>query len=429
MAFVPKVNALLADRGATFANYFVTLSTCCPSRASILRGQYPHNHGVNTNLGPSGGFPKFHAEGFESSTIATWLKSAGYRTALMGKYLNDYPGTGSTTYVPPGWDVWFAVMGPPWALGIDVAYYDYVVNENSTNVRYHVTPPEYETDVLRNAALAFICAEASDSEPFFLYLTPYAPHEPATPAPRHVGAFAGVTVPHTPSFNEADVSDKPVAIRSLPLLGPDTIALMDTLYEHQLESLQGVDDMLQAIVDVLTSTHQLDNTYIFYSSDNGYHMGQHRLGAGKATIYEEDIHVPLVVRGPGIPAGAVYQQLVANIDLAPTFAELAGAAVPAFVDGRSLVPILTGDGAVWRKGLLFELQGTGISNGAIRTGRYLYRRVGTAREMYDLIADPYELQNIALTADSTLEAGLDAWLTQLKPCVGAICRAVEDSVF
>ena len=205
MAYMPQLRSLLVNQGLTFSNAFVTRSLCCPSRASILRGQYAHNHQIQSNHLPDGGFEKFTELGLDTSTIATWLQAAGYRTVLIGKYLNGIRG--SSTYVPPGWDEWYGA--------VTEAYFNYKLNENGAIVAYGRDPEDYLTDVLSGKATDFI---RRTTAPFFIYLTPHAPHEPAIPAPRHVGAFAGWIAPRPPSFNEADVSDKPTWIRDIPLL-------------------------------------------------------------------------------------------------------------------------------------------------------------------------------------------------------------------
>ncbi|MDP9363610.1 MAG: sulfatase, partial [Chloroflexota bacterium] len=350
---MPNVMSLLRDQGTTFENFFVTTPLCCPSRASILRGQYAHNHGVLRNVKKGrkpGGFPTFLELGREGSTVATWLHDAGYRTALVGKYLNQYPEGAEPGHVPPGWDEWSAE-----ARG---QYFNYRLNENGTVVRYGRDPGDYQTDVLAAKATDFVARSAVDDRPFFLYLAPHAPHTPATPAPRHAEAFAGATAPRAPSFNEADVGDKPGWVRAAPALSADEIAGIDELHRQRSRSLLAVDDMVAALVDALRAGGALDDTYVLLTSDNGFHQGEHRLPGGKGDPYEASIRVPLLVRGPGVAAGGTVGELALNVDLAPTLAELAGATAPGFVDGRSLVPLLAGEPPpAWRRALLVELFG------------------------------------------------------------------------
>ncbi len=309
---MPHVKTLLAERGTTFSNFFVTNSLCCPSRSSILRGQYVHNHEALGNTTLLGGFEEFYALGHEDSTIANWLRAAGYRTSLIGKYLNNYPDTTAQNHVPLGWDHW---VSPVYNTGYQG--YLYVLSENGTLVPYGTEPRDYFNDVVSLMANVFIKEAARHRQPFFLYLATYAPHPPATPAPRYSTLFLNVTAPRTPSFNE-----------------------VDALYRRRLRFLQAVDEMVASLIGTLASIGQLDNTHIFFTSDNGFHLGQHRMREGEKNHYEEDIHVPLIVRGPGVPARHAVDHLAVEIDLAPTLAGLGGAAVPHFADGRSLVPLL-----------------------------------------------------------------------------------------
>src|SRR6478609_5429336 len=236
VAVMPNLKALVTDHGVTFKNYFASVSLCCPSRTTTLRGQYSHNTGVETNGGTNGGFETAHAKGVEQSTVATWLHGSGYRTALIGKYLNGYPNGVGPTYVPPGWDEWDSA-----ARGNAYSEYGYTLNENGKLVRYGNAPKDYGTDVYVNKADAFITRSAKAAKPFFVYLAVYAPHQPATPAPRDVGQFASAKAPRTPAYNEADVSDKPEWVRSLPLMSAATEARTDQLYRRRLRSLQAVD--------------------------------------------------------------------------------------------------------------------------------------------------------------------------------------------
>jgi len=445
-AFMPRLKALLIDQGVSFSNFFVSFSLCCPSRATILRGQYAHNTQILGNRPPDGGFEKFYSLGEENSTIATWLQAAGYRTMYVGKYLNGYPGDAALTYVPPGWDEWYsAVKGNPYS------EYNYTLNENGKLVSYGNTPEDYGTDVYARKAVDFIQRTAKEGKPFFIHLSVYAPHGPATPAPRHENLFPNAQAPRTPNFNEEDVSDKPAYIRNRPPLTSREIVQIDEQYRERLQSLQAVDDAIASLIDTLNATGQLDKTYIFFTSDNGFHLGNHRLALGKVAPYEEDIRVPLIVRGPGVPAGQTREHLVGNVDLAPTWAELAGAQAPAFVDGRSLVPLL---GEIppspesWRQAFLLEngdlaaqtrvlttepgdfarqIREAGIPPfRGLRTKDYLYVEYNTGeRELYDLTHDPYELENLVSTADPALLKRLSSWLAELRRCAGASCRAAE----
>jgi N-acetylglucosamine-6-sulfatase len=452
LPMMPHVRDLLVKQGMTFANSYVTTPVCCPSRASILRGQYAHNHGVLGNAGPSGGFTTFHALGREDSTVATWLHDAGYKTALVGKYLNGYPESGHPTFVPPGWDEWDALIGD------SGKYFRFDLNQNGRVVPYagridsseqrrgsadSRSPDIYSTDVLATKATDFVQQAGRSGEPFFLYVAPSAPHGPADPAPRDATAFATATAPRPPSFNEANVDDKPDWVRTAPLLSADEIAQIDALYRDRLRSLLAVDDLVAHLVETLRATGTLDQTYIVFTSDNGYQLGEHRIESAKRAAYEESIRVPLVVRGPGIQPGAVVDQLALNIDLAPTIAGWADVAIPAFVDGRSLAPLLKGDAAGWRQAFLVEHLDSRVDRAeegdnaptvptyvAVHTAGELYVEYqGGEREMYNLEADPYELSNIASMADRDLLTSLQGRLAQLRNCAGARCRTAEDAPF
>lgn len=451
LAQMPILQSKLAAKGVTFSNNFVSVSLCCPSRSTTLRGQYSHNTGVETNGGTNGGFATAHANGIESSTVATWLHGVGYRTALIGKYLNGYPNTVSDTYVPPGWDEWYSsVKGSPYS------EYNYTLNENGTLVSYGSRAADYGNTVYTKKTQDFMTRAALAGKPFFAYLAVYAPHAPSTPAPQDVDDFPGALAPRPPNYNEADVSDKPQWVQAKPLLTATQQANIDAKYRKRIQSLQAVDRSIGKLIATLKNNGQLANTYIVFTSDNGFHLGQHRLPQGKQTAYEEDIHVPLIVRGPGVPAGTTRAHITGNVDYAPTFAALAGASAPAFVDGRSLVSLLgTNPPAVstWRHNYLVEhwtqsgaeATGTGppepadldqvaapaAANGipelhAVRTARYTYTELVTGeKELYDHSVDPYELNNIAATASPTLLANLHAKLVALEGCAGATCRTAD----
>ena len=320
LADYPNIRKL-ASEGTTFENAFVTDPLCCPSRATILRGQYAHNHRIVGNWWPRGGSRKFRVLGLGGSTLATWVQDEGYRTVLIGKYMNDYYGR----RVPLGWDDWYAIAGN---------FRSTDLNENGRIVSYD--PKRHHLDdVLAQKAVGYVRDTSVDEQPFFMWLGTKAPHAPATPAPRHKNTFLDARLPRPPSFNEQDVSDKPEWVRDNLPLKLRRIAAMDSLYRDRLRSMLAVDDMIGRLVEALTESGELDNTYIFFTSDNGWHAGEHRLTPGKWTAYEEDIRVPLIVRGPGVPEGRELEHLVLNNDLAPTFVDLGGVTPPRF-RGRTL---------------------------------------------------------------------------------------------
>ncbi len=426
---MPQTRKLLAGQGLTFSNAFVTHSLCCPSRASILRGQYTHNHQVLTNIGPMGGFEKFRSQGHETSTIATWLQSGGYRTVLLGKYLNGYGNRGSEMYIPPGWDEWYGRLDK-------YSYYEYQMNENGKITSYGSANKDYYTDMLAGKAKDYVRRTANDSSPFFMYLAPLAPHSPYTPASRHENAYENARAPRSPSFDERDISDKPEWVRDMPRLGKD-VEKVDRTYQGRLRLLLSLDEMVAGLIEELRATGELDNTYVFFTSDNGYHLGEHRLSKGKRTAYEEALRVPLAVRGPGVPTGASAEQMALNIDFAPTIAELAGVPASEFVDGRSLAPLLDGSPPAtssWRSAFLVEHWSGGTTDvreaptyAGVRTQRHKYVEHATGdKELYNLDSDPYELENRYKTAQTARVEGLKSRLEALKGCAGEACREAED---
>jgi arylsulfatase A-like enzyme len=427
LAHMPRVRALLGEGGMTFARSYVTTPVCCPSRATLLRGQYAHNHGVLQNAGVEGGVRRFRALNLEQSTVATWLDAAGYRTAFFGKYLNGYSGDA----IPPGWNTWFAFVEP-------LRYFDYVVSDNGRRVFYGGAEQDYSTDVLADRVARHILASAGDSTPLFLYIATWAPHEYPVPARRHRGLFAGARAPRSPNFNEADVSDKPPAIRNRPLLDPATIADLDVFYQEYLGSLLAVDELVSAVVDALAAIGALDHTYVVFTSDNGLHVGQHRGRNGKGNPYEEDIRVPLLVRGPGIIPGIVNHNLVLNVDLAPTIAEIAGVEAPSFVDGQSLLPLLRTGGMVggaWRRQFLVEYWVFNADStarlqweAAHRGDSVFVRWTDGFRELYDLLGDPFQLDNAAPVSASGVLAEFELARQSLRSCRGTSCRQAGVSV-
>ncbi len=309
-------------------------------------------------------------------------------------------------------------------------------------MKYGDDPASYETDVFTDLAVDAIQRRAARPKPFFLWLTYFAPHvggprEPDDPpglrtpvaAPRDKGVLATEPLPQPPSFNEADVSDKPAAIRNRPPLGPDTIAALTSSYRQRLESLLAVDDGVGRIVAALRRAGVLDNTLIVFTSDNGFLQGEHRVVDGKQLVYEPSIRVPLVMRGPGVPRGAHLSQLVANVDLAPTILEAAHVPPGRTEDGRSLFPLLADPGLEWGRDILIERgPGGGPSGGrmftAVRTPRFAYAEYSTGeRELYDLASDPDELQNLdGNPAYATVESELAVELAGLRDCAGLTCQ-------
>jgi N-acetylglucosamine-6-sulfatase len=449
---MPQINSLLRDEGVSFEETFISHPLCCPSRSTLLTGLYDHNHNVRGNRPPDGGFLKFLSEGHEENTIGVRLQEGGYRTAFFGKYLNGYTAEDST-HVPPGWDEWYGKLQ-------EQKLYDYSLNENGEKVSYGSEPEDFFTDVLSGKATDFVRQAAPEDQPFFAYVAPTAPHDPTTPAERHKGTSPGEEAPRPPSFNEEDVSDKPRRIQNSDPLSEREISTIDNRYQKRLESMLAVHEMVASLVEELEAAEELDNTYIFFTSDNGFQQGEHRTRGGKDRPYEESVRVPFFVRGPGITPGSEVEELVVNTDFAPTFAELAGVEFPA--DGRSLRrscavknPRHGARPYCWRscqrrravekvrpsarlkKDKEGENESGGLSNTgpggspafeAIRTGTHKYVEYNDGeKELYDLEADPYELDNVYESADPSLVEDLETRFAELESCSGEGCREAEDA--
>ena len=429
MKVMQNVNSLIGAHGATFTNSFVNYSLCCPSRATFLTGQYAHNHGVWSNQAPTGGFQKFeqlHA----SSNLAVWLQSAGYHTAMIGKYLNNYE---NDPPVPPGWSEWHALAPDPYRA------YDYTLNNDGKLVNYGHRPADYQQDVLTRKALGFVDRRSLQPKPFFLWLTYTAPHSgpdhysdpnPPTncddapkPPPRYAHAFDSEPLPRPPDFDEPNVEDKPAAIRQRPRLNPSAITYIERNYRCELESLLAVDDGVKKLVAALKAKGVLNDTLVIYTSDNGFFHGEHRIVQGKMRIYEESIRVPLQMRGPGIPRGATIDPLVVNADLAPTIVDAANAQPSLVMDGRSLLPVTQHPATDRNRELLIEEP----SVKAIRTPRYVYAEYRNGdRELYDLQDDPFELRSRdRVPAYASAMATLRHRLRKLRSCAGAGCRVQQ----
>ena len=406
---MPTVQRRLVDHGIEFENGFVSNPLCCPSRASILSGVYSHLNGVYTNTarGPYGGFAAFD----DRSTLATWLQDEDYRTGLFGKYLNGY---GRDEYVPPGWDRWFATFD-------NGGFYDYRAVSDGTALRYGSDRSDYGTEVLARKTVSFING-TEPSTPLFTYFAPHAPHEPATAAPGDGRTFANLPRWRPDSYNERDVSDKPSYIRDAPRFDAAERREIDRFRRDQYQSLLAVDRAVGDIVQALEETDRLSNTLIVFMADNGMSWGEHRWRK-KAVPYEESIRVPFVIRfDPAIETPRTDEHLVVNVDLAPTFVQLAGSPVTGF-EGRSLVPLFGSTDVAWRTDFLLEhMTKSDGDHGVptycgVRTERYKYVRYSTGeQELYDLQRDPLELTN------SVRREGYSDVLRSLRERLRQLCR-------
>jgi arylsulfatase A-like enzyme len=432
LSVMHQTRRLLKRHGTTFKNSFATYPLCCPSRVTLLTGQYAHNHGVGSNNPPHGGYPAFRRKVNPKHTLPVYLHRAGYRTGLVGKYLNFY-GTTAPLEIPKGWDYWQALtLGEAWMYG-------YTLNSHGHLRRYGGSPSDYQTDVLSRKANRFLRRSAHRRRPFFLLLATGAPHEePASffkpnphrnprPAPRDRNHFRNRRLPRPPSFNEWKIGDKP----QLPFLRRHRLRRRDRrdltrLYRSRLESLLAVDDAVGRVVHTLRRSGELHNTVIIFTSDNGYLLGEHRQ-EGKELPYQESVRVPLIIRGPGFPRRARRHQLAANIDLAPTIVDLAHAGGRHRMDGTTLVRLARNPRRKRHRDILFERSRfEGKAYASVRTARYVFTRyAGHASELYDLRHDPYELKNRARAhAYAPVRKALLPRLRALRDCKRRPCRAV-----
>lgn len=445
---MPHVRAMMA-RGMSLRRHIVTDSLCCPSRSSIFTGRFPHDTGVFDNTPPDGGFAAFNAHGNQNHTFATALAAspARYRTAMMGKYLNGYsprgpsatPGVpGPPAPVPPGWTDW-AVAGNGYQ------EFDYDLNINGSLIEHHAhRRQDYLTDVLSQKGQAFISSAAAEHRPFLLELATFAPHGAvrgrqhghAVAAPRDRRLFPGATAGHNLAYDRQNTQPPRWLGRRAPL-NPTEKARLDFQYRKRLQAARGVDRMIGRLEVRLAQAGVAQDTYFVFTSDNGFHLGQHRLMAGKQTAFDHDIRVPFVVTGPGVAHGRRHQ-LTENIDLAPTFARLAGVAPPAGSDGHNLAPLLrpATQPRRWRHGALIEHHGPDVQAGdpdrqfnragnpttyeALRSAHSVYVEYRDGeREFYDLRTDRGELHNIYRGLPQRIKHRLHRRLLALERCHGA----------
>ena len=437
--FMPNLKAMQKE-GVTFNHYFVSNSLCCPSRSSIFTGRLPHNTGVETNTKPNGGYDAYieHDNAQESFCVA--LQNAGYKTAMMGKFLNGYL---PRQHQPlPGWTDWFVA-------GNGYRNFDYDINSNGQILHFGHDPDDYLTDVLSHRTDSLI--SAWKDHPFFIEIATFTPHGPFIPAPRHENLFNDQKAPRTPAFNKQADSLAPDWMRKLQSLGPKKIDRIDNIFRNRLRCILSIDEMLGNIRKVLEQTGGTTRTYIFFSSDNGYHLGDYSMLQGKQTPFDIDIRVPLVAIGPHVEKGSLQKTIVSNIDLAPTFAALAGVLLPGNPDGKDIQPLLSDEKAEkinpitigWRNFAIIEHRrvdydrndpdrqepedGVLPSYTALRFHDLLYIEYETGEiGCYDLKNDPYELKNIASALPVEKQKKLHSLLLAAKNCKGKNgCRGVQ----
>ncbi|RAH42610.1 sulfatase family protein [Aspergillus brunneoviolaceus CBS 621.78] len=457
-AYMPHTLAWIKDQGVEFQNHFVTTALCCPSRVSLWTGRQAHNTNVTDVHPPYGGYPKFVSQGFNDNFLPVWLQSAGYNTFYTGKLFNAHSVDSYNAPFVNGFN------GSDFLL--DPYTYSYW---NSTYQRNQEPPRSYEghytTDVITDKALGFLEDALQSDSPFFLTVAPIAPHtnvdvealqgipvmtEPL-PAPRHAHLFPDAKVPRTPHFNPAKLSGASW-VRNLELKNQSVIDYEDHLYRQRLRALQGVDELVDRLLTRLAASGEFQNTYIIYSADNGYHIGQHRLPPGKTTGYEEDIRVPFYIRGPGLPRGVSVDRVTTHIDIAPTLFELAGIPLRTDFDGTPM-PVARQTKSVAHEHVTVEYWGRAVlegefsrigphgtptmTNNTYKSARILspeynlYYSVwcNNDHELYDLSVDPYQMNNIYSHSGAkllgrplaTLIDRIDALLLVLKSCQGRTC--------
>ena len=424
LAHMPSTRRLIFDRGARFTDYYTNISLCCPARATLFTGKYAHNTGISGNAFPDG-FHGFHTGDERRRTFAVALRRrAGYRTSLIGKYLNEYPFVDSAprhavrpTFVPRGWSDWAVPVRGQYGASYDINL--------DGRIRHREGPANYLGDVMMRRAVRQIEGNRDDRGLALMlsFLGPHAP-APASPVERNnralVQRLSRVHYPRTPDFNEQDVSDKPRWVRDEPRLGPTARRAVDRAYRRQLLSVTSIDRHIRVVVDALRRTGQLDDTYLVFTSDHGFHMGNHRLKAGKNLPYVIDSHVPFAIRGPGIAPGTVVGRVTGPTDVAPTFADMAGVRLPWVHDGESVLPLAKGQtpeawkhwvlvrhgrpyggSAATRPEPLLRAEAIGgVKRPAFRGvigSRWRYVRYGGPREeeeLYDHLADPHQVRNI-----------------------------------
>src|SRR5438046_4253631 len=433
---MPNVKKELTDSGVTFTAGHVTTSLCCPSRTSILTGEYAHRTGIHDNSPPDGGAEVFD----DHCTLARWLKAQNYQTGFVGKYLNGYASL--SPCIPPGYD--------DWHVQVQVKYYEYDLNDNGVITHFDSQEADYSGDVMTQRAVDFIHGNPP-SKPFFLHLSQKAPHGPATPAMRHIGLFDGIA-PFRPPNYAAVPTNGPAWVQALTwdTRGCDTCPAnkkcdaceTDKFRQMQLESLQAVDEGVGAIMQALRDIGEDDNTLVVYLGDNGFSWGSHRWKP-KQCPYEECMHVPMIMRYPPlVTAPRIDDRFVLNIDLAPTFVELAGAVVPPThtINGASVVPLLAGGPAPWRDDMRNEhWNGQIPTNGLVKQGRcsattsticttsadcsggqacYMWKYIEYVTgesELYNNTTDPYELTSETNNAaDAAVKAALVTRLHELQ---------------
>jgi arylsulfatase A-like enzyme len=382
LSSMPNVQALLAAQGTTFNEAYISFPLCCPSRATMMSGLYMHNHGVRGNLPPNGSWLKFRSH--ESNDLPVWLQNDGYYNVHIGKYMNGYGATDGILPVPGGWSEWYGKVSE------DALYFNYqLIEKTGPSATPHITfygdqPSDYQTDVFTDRAVNFVDDHGVADQPFWLNLWFNSPHGPFDPAPRDLHRLAGTPLPKLPAFNEKNMSDKPKWLRrqAKKRITKKQAELIDNERRRQEEQLISVDQAVGKLVQSLKDQGILDDTYIIFSSDNGFFRGEHRITSGKYLPYDPASRVPLIIRGPGIPAGGASDELVWNGDIPQTILQIASGSQDDTLDGRSLLPFAQEPGRRTTRPVLLEGDtgpgGTGAESAQSSAARAREARVGVA---------------------------------------------------
>ncbi|XP_071121002.1 N-acetylglucosamine-6-sulfatase-like isoform X1 [Mytilus edulis] len=334
---IVKTNKLIGDHGMLFNSMYVASPLCCPSRSSILTGKYVSSHKAYNNSIVGGCSSPEWQKTQEIDAFPVYMKNQSYTTFFAGKYLNQYgfTATGGVEHIPPGWDWWNGLVG-------NSRYYNYHLSVNGTKEAHGSDPnKDYLTDLINRRATEFLYQQSTEAGPFFMMLSTPASHAPFTPAPKYKDNFADKQAPRTSSYNIHGKDKHWLIEQALNPMPNDTVTTIDDIFRNRWRTLLSVDDMVENVVDILTEKDLINNTFIFFTSDNGYHLGQFSLPNDKRQLYEFDNRVPFMVRGPGIKSGSTYNSPVSSIDLAPTFLEIAESTIPITMQGESLLKLLT----------------------------------------------------------------------------------------
>ncbi|XP_014288816.1 N-acetylglucosamine-6-sulfatase isoform X2 [Halyomorpha halys] len=416
MAPMTKTKKLIKNEGIDFTNAFATTPICCPSRSTLLSGLYQHNHNVFNNSIEGGCSAIKWQKYLEKETFAVRLKENGYNTFYAGKYLNQYgnKNAGGASHVPPGWDTWIGLIG-------NSKYFNYTLSVNGKKKYFS---SNYLTRVIQSYARGFVKKQENSSYPFLMVIAPPAPHHPFTPEAKYAGFFEGVKVPRNIQFNFKNNNNKHWLLQMKPSPLPmHTIKLLDEMYARRWETLLSVDDLVESVVKQLDIIKELNNTYILYTSDNAFHLGQFSLTWDKRQLYEFDIRVPLLVRGPGLPKNLSVSDPVILPDIAPTLLHIGGIK-DVNLDGKSFLPI--------RKKInrffMIEYHGEGTldrhSDCNIED-----ENVYGFEEIYNLKEDQFQIHNLRNKINRVCRKKMQLILKELQSCKMENCHEVQNYDF